>query len=419
MTTREYALKRVEAFLDEIDRHKHSEFPYPHSRLALKALHDLGANRKARLEDVANSGLEELITLACSEAINELIVYLPLLGFIVGSTNVRNAFEVFGPLFRMACDVLEPRVQQEHLQTRLVLSSEWEYSPFIYTGITGLPGFVLIGLPAPESSNPLLIPLAGHELGHSVWSAFCMEARLQEVLKQTVVDVITDYWKEYQAVYPNSGAQSADALDQLSLFATWSQADEWAMDQAQETFCDLIGLKIFGSSYLHAFAYLLAPNSRGARVPEYPNLCARVHNLAAAASEAQIDVGGNFEMLFQDLEPPELSDVDEFLLFVADRSLERLQPKLLAEANRIISDSTVSLSTPDEVERIVSCFSLFVPASDIKGLPDITNAAWAAYHNESLWSDLPLKQPRDLVLKELVLKTIEIFEIERIVMSAA
>ena len=42
----------------------------------------------------------------------------------------------------------------------------------MYGSVNNLPGFVFIGLPAPESANPFLIPLGGHELGHSAWTQF-------------------------------------------------------------------------------------------------------------------------------------------------------------------------------------------------------------------------------------------------------
>ena len=66
------------------------------------------------------------------------------------------------------CHVLDGN-DPANRETRLILSSEWDYSPFMYDQITDLPSFVFIGLPACESANPLLLPLAGHELGHSVW----------------------------------------------------------------------------------------------------------------------------------------------------------------------------------------------------------------------------------------------------------
>ena len=166
----DYARKRLRAFLEEVDNLAEDEFPYRASKDLLDELSKLFRLKLTRLESLGPKSDPDTVKHACGLALGALFDYLPLLGFVRRSTNVRNAFEVFGPLLRLARDVLEPSVPKPDRKARLVLSSEWDYSPFIYPDVPELPGFVLIGLPAPESSNPLLVPLAGHELGHSLWS---------------------------------------------------------------------------------------------------------------------------------------------------------------------------------------------------------------------------------------------------------
>jgi len=78
-------------------------------------------------------------------------------------------------------------------QTKLIVSSEWEFSPFVYRSITGFPGFVLIGLPATESSNPLVIPLAGHELGHSVWERNKLAGYFNSRIRQSILKEVKIY----------------------------------------------------------------------------------------------------------------------------------------------------------------------------------------------------------------------------------
>jgi hypothetical protein len=47
-------------------------------------------------------------------------------------------------------------------------------------------------------------------------------------------------------------------------------------------------------------------------------------------------------------------------------------------------------------------------------LADILNAAWHLSEEESLWADRPqVFEKKDRLLKELVLKNIEIFEVEQ------
>ena len=63
-----------------------------------------------------------------------------------------------------------------------------------------MPGFVLIGLPAQESSNPLLMPLAGHEMGHIVWDAENYSKQLSDLLLDQVVNEIIKKWAQFREV---------------------------------------------------------------------------------------------------------------------------------------------------------------------------------------------------------------------------
>src|SRR5688500_3079004 len=109
VTPRDYALKRLEAFINEAQRLKELEFPYPHSRDALNALAALFESRKKWIERIDPTDID-LVVNECALALDLLFDYLPLLGFTLRSTNVRNAFESYGPLLRLSHAVLEPGV---------------------------------------------------------------------------------------------------------------------------------------------------------------------------------------------------------------------------------------------------------------------------------------------------------------------
>ena len=56
-----------------------------------------------------------------------------------------------------------------------------------------------------------------------------------------------------------------------------------------------------------------------------------------------------------------------------------------------------------------------VPATGCNTLPDILNAAWKAYEDPRLWDDIPhVMKKKDSVLKDIILKNIEVYEIEQI-----
>jgi hypothetical protein len=413
----EDARQRLRSVLDEISRIAEYEFPYKGSEAALKRLEQVFNARLASLNTLTPQSLPAAVRQACSLALGDIVNNLPLLGFIVRSTNVRNAFEVLRPLLRMAGAVLEPGIQKEQRQTQLIISSEWQYSPLIYRGIPELPGFVLIGFPAPESSNPLLLPLAGHEFGHSVWVA---NAVLRDAIRQSIyteiIAVIQSRWAEYQQVFPHMSSYSPDQLDaDLYAIETWLQAQNWALDQAEEVFCDCLGLRLFGASYMEAFACLLAPCMPGERSVLYPNTTDRVQYLTTAAGNYSVTVPPNFQVQFEDNPIPQLTRQDEFRLELADQAVMNTLPTIMQQANQVVAASLLPSSTSTEVNRIYSRYKLVVPAEKCICLADILNAAWKAYRDSDFWGasqQAPTK--RDEVLKELVLKNIEIFEIEQI-----
>ncbi|HUY32087.1 MAG TPA: hypothetical protein VMV69_04845 [Pirellulales bacterium] len=418
MSSLEFAIGRLNAFLAEVQRLDECEFPYEHSQVALHRIRDLFDNKLALLQSFDSKSDPAIVKQQCTLSLSALFDYVPLLGFILRSTNVRNAFEVFGPLLRLARDLLEPGVDKSKCQTRLVLSSEWDYSPFVYGEIPDLPGFVLIGLPAPESSNPLLIPLAGHELGHAVWQKADYHTAITPCIKTHMLDVIRSRWKEFQAALPSpKGAPVALADLTTNMFCVqfWQQCVPWALRQAEESYCDFVGIRIFGESYLHAFAYILSPSTEGERSLVYPNMRKRVSNLLDAASSYGVPVPPHYLDMFDDLANPNLIQSNAFLLSVADSVLDKMKADLIDRAVADVNASSLKLPSQSESDRIFCRFLYVVPAENCKSLADILNAGWRAHFQSDLWDGIPhVRRHRERNLKELVLKNFEVYEIEQI-----
>ncbi|MGH8646488.1 MAG: hypothetical protein ACREX4_19330 [Gammaproteobacteria bacterium] len=410
----DFARSRLLAFLDEAERLIEAEFPYSYSEEALNRIRQLFERKLKLLEQLDEQSDPATVQQECALTLRDLFNYVPLVGFILRSTNVRNAFEVFGPLLRLARNVLESQVARDQRKTRLVLSSEWDYSPFIYPIIPALPGFVMIGLPAPESANPLLFPLAGHELGHSVWAKLDLSDSLKFKVTEEVISVIKQRWTDYQEVFPYLQIEKGDLDRDMFAYESWEQAVPWALGQAEESFCDFVGLRIFGRSFLDAFAYLLSPTT-GSRSPIYPSMHKRVVNLIKAANYYDVIFASDYEQMFTDDTLIGFTRGDEFRIAVADEVLDRLVPDLISTASTNIRDSGIEFPSEDEIARICERFKRVVPAERCKSLADILNAGWRAKYDVNLWEDLPeVKVDKDGILKELVLKNIEVFEIEQI-----
>lgn len=110
-----------------------------------------------------------------------------------------------------------------------------------------------------------------------------------------------------------------------------------------------------------------------------------------------------------------MGQADKYRLKVADNVLDGLVTTLCSKADELVAACRCAKRDTGEVDKIVARFRLVVPASNCKTLADILDAAWIAYSDDTLWSDIPqIARQKQLVLLELVLKNIEIFEVEQI-----
>lgn len=396
-----YTRSKLAAVMSELARIRDSEFPHEHCEYVLDALRDLVRAKEEQLASLTAANAANVILNACEDALTTIWLHLPLLGFVLRSTNVRNAFEMHAPLLRIAQRLIGADV-------RLVLSSEWEFSPFTYSPTADLPNCVLIGMPASESANGLLVPLAGHELGHTVWQNSNLEMRYSDLISTAIMDAIKERWSEYERLNP--GIDQANLSD-LEGTSTWTSAYVWAKRQTEETFCDMMGVRIFGEAYLHAFAYLLAPSSLD-RSPIYPKMSVRIKNIVDASAAYGIPSPAGYAACFHDA-PSQLGKREQYLCEMADAALEEMVPIVRAEANKVVSAAGISVPDSTDVQRALECFEKVVPASGVRSLAAIVNAGWRASGNDKLWSRLPhIRERRVTVLNELVLKSIEISEIE-------
>src|SRR3546814_14740255 len=81
------------------------------------------------------------------------------------------------------------------------MSSEWKFVPFTYPmTLDWLPGFALVGGPAPESDNVLIVPLAGHEIGHSAWRSKQLKDQLMADLVAAIAQPLDDMPAETSSV---------------------------------------------------------------------------------------------------------------------------------------------------------------------------------------------------------------------------
>jgi hypothetical protein len=409
-----FARQRLAAFRQELARLERSEFPYPAAEAALVRIKDVFNQHAAMLDILDTDSDPSTVNQVCQQQLTDLWDYLPFLGFILRSTNVRNAFEIYAPLERLAWKILGP-------DAKLLLSSEWDYSPFIYTQIPLLPGFVFIGIPAHESSNPLVAPLAGHEFGHALWSEEVEKSLWYPAfvsrLKTSILSKIRAKWPEFQKLHPE--IKNPDELEsELFATATWTPAFAWALRQSEEYFCDFIGLRVFGASFLYAFAHLLSPVLEGRRALHYPNMIRRIRFQLQAAKDYGIIFPSDYESCFMDRDEPTEDDrYEKFLVELADEAADALAPELIAHVNSLLSQPDLpNWSTKENrasceaiVQRIYDDYCLVAPSEKVEHLAHVLSAGWKAT-NDNVPS-VP-DHSSHAVLQELILKTLEVFEYE-------
>lgn len=404
MAILDHARRRITAVLEEVDRLKQSEFPYPHPRLALEILEANFKRVQRVLEKISPSEPPDKTIEPCVISLDELFTYVPFLGFILRSTNVRNSFESYAPLLRLSRSILGP-------ETKLIVSSEWDYSPYVYSSINHLPGFVMIGLPAPESANPLLIPLAGHELGHSIWASQSYSENYKDQIEKLVLEqIVSKQWKDYELLYPQFKKDHFTKDDLISR-SIWLTAYTWSMLQAEEIFCDFIGVRLFAESYLHAFEYLLSPGFPGERSVRYPNMASRVSHLLTASKEMNIEFDPGFANYFR--KEDEFREPSAKLLSsTADTVSASLVPDLIKLAQDFITSKNVLPRNPEKVSEIRDDFHLVIPTSRSQSLCDIMNAGWQCYLEKELWTEIPQinQNERHRILKDIILKSLEVSE---------
>jgi hypothetical protein len=406
----DFVSQKLRAVIDLIGHLQSSEFPYEEPKIALTLLRDLYKTDLNRLSSIDQTVDERVKQQACAHANSRVSKYYPVLGFILRSTNVRNAFEIYNPLLSMCRTVYGS-------EAKLIMSSEWAFSPFTYPAVTDeLPHLMFIGLPSTEASNSLIIPLAGHELGHSVWrkptGRSVHLANLDKLLQQSLTNAYVAWWPEFQRLF-NVNKPSSELLSDLFLRNIWTQSYRLASRQIEELFCDIIGLRLFGESFLYSFIYLIAPNI-GDRAAHYPTLTSRVNVLLQASKTFSVDPPEAFSSYFTD--PPKRTPASEkFVLDMADTASDALATDLIGAVEKHVASTNLTLPQSEERDRIVKHFCALSPASSVRSLGDIVNAGWKIRLDWSLWDEFNFDQPTKLeILNDLIFKSMEVAEFEKL-----
>lgn len=399
---------RTELALRQIAELTRGEHSHDHTKAILREIAKRIAENLDELKRAAAANNADVVRANAATLILDLDIYLPVLGFVLRSSNVRNAFEVFDPLMAMCKNILGPDV-------RLIYSSEWDYSPFMQSfSSPRLMNVVVVGLPAHESGNALLIPVVGHELGHAKWRKSNILASLKDEISKTILDYVMDNLDD---IVGSENAKTymsqADPRTLVSLMVSEvGEAQDAAELQCEEVFCDVVGTRIFGASYLRAFAYLLFPSPANMERFnfDYPSNSVRIRYMKDAAKHFGTPVSDDFGADFEDTPAKDFRPQLQHVVTAADKATDAAFPNILKAVETHLTTSVIPMIEEGRVKQLEAAFAAKGPGNSDYALPDIIEAAWRTHligleHGERF--------ARLQALNEFVFKTIEVSEFYR------
>ena len=397
------ARRRVRAFIDQIAELEASDFAHLDGEEALRLIKTDSIELRNYLERIPEGSAATTIDRACTHTSLLVSRYTDILGFILRSTNVRNAFEVHFPLKRLIEKAVDP-------DARLIMSSEWKFVPFTYPmTLDLLPGFALVGGPAPESGNVLIVPLAGHEIGHSAWRSKGLNGFILDRVVPEIAVALDAMSGEREIVLQQlaAGGSAQAKLENAVLRSSTKQLEE--------IYCDLFGLFVFGQAFLFAYEYFLAPGGE-VRSAYYPSSGDRVRYLLDGAATLKIECESDLFISWG--EAGILPGADGAVLSIADRVVSTVYPALRDHAFELLAADGVSTPDTEAIGRVLNSLRQHVPDGDGATLPEIVTAGWLHLRERgglSLDEDASEYQ----ILNELMLKSVEVSEFKLRVESHA
>jgi hypothetical protein len=210
-------------------------------------------------------------------------------------------------------------------------STEW--SPFSELNarleLSGIEGAtpVILNFPQCEAPSHLLLPIYGHELGHTAVEAGQL---VQKVLDAHSKDTefAAQFTKTRDAVAKSTGQTQREAGIALGWRLEW-----WIT----EMLCDQLAVQSLGPSFLFAFSSFLLGDAWDDPGERHPPTCMRVAHILAALAESGWDetlqhrTPNTFKWLVADVAamPPKPNDeATQFLLYAMDRIQDAMRAEV-------------------------------------------------------------------------------------------
>ena len=393
------AWTKIQRALKQLAKLRQGDFVYPDGRDALDQIARQLEKQITKLEKLKADSSVDLVTSTYNNVLSLLMAVVPMMGFILRSTNVRNAFEAYDPLQQLCKRLFPDRA------VKLILSSDWDFSPLTLpmNNYEQFPDLIFIGLPATEGDNVLLLPLAGHELAHSVWVGHKIEKKIRAKVLAQVENHLKHHLK----------------LDNEKTSSLAGRAQSLALRQCEEVFCDAFSVRLFGSAAVAAFAYFFVPGGIDRVDPNYPPLPVRFEFILRAFKSFY---GRTPTLTWSDVQPDEDRPAEEGdaepALEAADAAMLNMADEMILQIDKIAKSCKLGRPSDANTQGILAGFECDCPAEGDFSLAEILEAAWR-FHEKHLARSGPVNE-REFVsldaldrLSDIVFKTMEVVEVHR------
>lgn len=163
-------------------------------------------------------------------------------------------------------------------------STEWWPFRFLYAALslTAQPGPVpiVLNFPEREAAAHLLLPLYGHELGHTAVSSNHLDQRVLDAHNGDAA-----FNTELAAACADVAATTGQTPKEAAIGLGWRLS--WWIT---ELLCDQLAIQVLGPSFLYAFSSFLLADAWDETGERHPPTCMRVEHLLAYAVQSGWDV---------------------------------------------------------------------------------------------------------------------------------
>ena len=112
-----------------------------------------------------------------------------------------------------------------------------------------------------------------------------VDDKFSSKLMDAILENIETRWAEFEHIF--DPIKVTDLRGNLFVSNKLTTFHLSALAQAEETFCDFLGIRIFAESYFYAYSYLISPGTTYERSLEYPKGLTRIENMIFAARESE------------------------------------------------------------------------------------------------------------------------------------